>query len=85
MPRHPAASPWRRLPRGGVKTKLCRHDRRVFSSSPGDNPDWDPLKMRWSKLPAGGTACETATILRLASMINAFRCAGPPVLNLPCR
>jgi hypothetical protein len=74
-----AASPWRRVAcRGGGTTKRGRHDRRGFSSSLGDDLDWDPLKMRWSKLPAGGTACETATILRLASMINAFRCHDPP-------
>ena len=92
-----AASPWRRIACRGKPQAERGHARRGGTGLRGDahraahsmaDPDWNPLEMRWSKLPADGAANDAATMLRLASMINAFRCLhllrtaapGAPVL-----
>jgi hypothetical protein len=63
----------------------CR-SRAIWSSPPARislaDPTWDPLKMQWPPLPDDRAESEIAITLRLANMINAFRCI-PPRFSAP--
>ena len=68
------------------------HSRAIWSSPSARearnslaDPTWDPLKMQWPPLPDDRAQSDIAISLRLANMINAFRCIPPrysaPVLQ----
>jgi len=43
-----------------------------------EDEEWDPLQMKWASLPEDSRQSDTAVVLRLANMINAFRCCFRP-------